>query len=304
MLRLVQLIASSALLFSPMAYAQPSAAPPPSTKLMAIGGTQLQYAELGAGEPILFVHGAPQDLRAWEPVREMIATKHRFVAYTQRYFGTEPWKDDGKQFSVAMLAEDLTEFIKSLNAGPVHLVAWSYGGQVATIASLKNPSLVRSLILYEPSVNVLAPDSPEGKAAREDRAKILGPAVAANKAGDTTRSARLLHEGVFQLPPGGFDNEPQTLQTIALENARPLTLVFTAPPPPIVTCEMLKSFTRPTLLMHGEKTQTSYKLMAEEMSKCVPGARLLVIPNVNHAGPRQDPTAFSAAVLEFVSSRQ
>src|SRR5829696_8575907 len=90
MLRLVQLIASSALLFSPMAYAQPSAAPPPSTKLMAIGGTQLQYAEQGAGEPILFVHGAPQDLRAWEPVRDMIATKHRFVAYTQRYFGTEP----------------------------------------------------------------------------------------------------------------------------------------------------------------------------------------------------------------------
>lgn len=171
MLRLVQLIASSALLFSPMAYAQPSAAPPPSTKLMAIGGTQLQYAELGAGEPILFVHGAPQDLRAWEPVREMIATKHRFVAYTQRYFGTEPWKDDGKQFSVAMLAEDLTEFIKSLNAGPVHLVAWSYGGQVATIASLKNPSLVRSLILYEPSVNVLGPDSPAGKAAREDGRK-------------------------------------------------------------------------------------------------------------------------------------
>ena len=79
-----------------------------STKLMAIGGTQLQYAELGAGEPILFVHGAPQDLRAWEPVREMISTKHRFVAYTQRYFGTEPWKDDGKQFSIAMLAEDLT----------------------------------------------------------------------------------------------------------------------------------------------------------------------------------------------------
>jgi len=181
MLRLVQPIASSALLFSPMAYAQPSAAPPPSTKLMAIGGTQLQYAELGAGEPILFVHGAPQDLRAWEPVREMIATKHRFVAYTQRYFGTEPWKDDGKQFSVAMLAEDLTEFIKSLNAGPVHLVAWSYGGQVATIASLKNPSLVRSLILYEPSVNVLGPDSPAGKAAREDGRKYWGPQLPLTK---------------------------------------------------------------------------------------------------------------------------
>ena len=67
MLRLVQLIASSALLFSPMAYAQPSAAPPPSTKLMAIGGTQLQYAELGAGEPILFVHGARRTYELGSP---------------------------------------------------------------------------------------------------------------------------------------------------------------------------------------------------------------------------------------------
>jgi len=302
MFRLVQLLASLALLFSPMAYAQPAAAPPTATKLMDIGGAQLQYVEQGEGEPILFIHGAPQDLRAWEPIRDIISKKHRFIAYTQRYFGTEPWKDDGKQFSMAMLAEDLTGFIKSLNTGAVHLVAWSYGGQVATTAAVKNPSLVRSLILYEPSVNVLAPDSPEGKAAREDRAKILGPAVAAIKAGDPTRAARLLHEGVFQLSPGGFDNEPQTLQTTALENARPLPLVFTAPPPPSITCDMLTSFTRPTLLIHGEKTQTSYKLMAEGMSKCVPGARLLVIPNVNHAGPRQDPAAFSAAVLEFVSA--
>jgi pimeloyl-ACP methyl ester carboxylesterase len=65
-----------------MAYAQ-NAAQTTVTKLIDIGGAQLQYVEQGAGEPVLFVHGAPQDFRAWEPIRDTIAKKHRFVAYTQ-----------------------------------------------------------------------------------------------------------------------------------------------------------------------------------------------------------------------------
>ena len=80
-------------------------------------------------------------------------SKYRFVAHTQRYFGTEPWPDDGKNFSIATLANDLATFITSLNAGPVHLVGWSYGGAVAMQAAVKNPSLVRSLILYEPAAS-------------------------------------------------------------------------------------------------------------------------------------------------------
>ena len=69
-----------------------------------------------------------------------------------------------------LLADDLTKFITSLNAGPVHLVSWSYGGLIAMSTALENPKLVRSLILYEPSViSVLPAESAEGKVAREDR---------------------------------------------------------------------------------------------------------------------------------------
>jgi pimeloyl-ACP methyl ester carboxylesterase len=88
-----------------------------AAKEVEINGVRLQYVEQGSGEPMVFVHGAPSDLRTWEPVREGIASKYRFVAYTQRYFGTEPWPDDGKNFSVSMLADDLATFITSLNAG-------------------------------------------------------------------------------------------------------------------------------------------------------------------------------------------
>jgi pimeloyl-ACP methyl ester carboxylesterase len=157
----------------------------PSTKEVEVNGVRLPYVEQGSGEPIVFIHGAISNLRAWEPIRDEIARKYRFVAYTQRYFGIGAWKDDGKQFGVVNHASDLAKLITALNTGPVHLVGWSYGGAVATEAALKNPSLVRSLILYEPAVwEVLSADSPEEKEALEDRSKIFGPAVAANNAGD------------------------------------------------------------------------------------------------------------------------
>jgi pimeloyl-ACP methyl ester carboxylesterase len=180
------------------------------------------------------VHGAFSDLRVWEPIREEVAKRYRFIAYTQRYFGTGPWPDDGKNFSVATDADHLAKFITALNVGPVHLVSRSRGGGVATAAALKNPSLVRSLTLHEPALlSVLPAQSEEGKAAREDRKKFVSPVVAtAAKAGDSVQALRLFFEGVYQLGPGGFDGLPQPSRTMLLDNARTAPLLFGTPPPP------------------------------------------------------------------------
>ena len=175
---------------------------------------------------------------------------------------------------------------------------------MAVTAALSDPSLVRSLILYEASViSVLSPESPEGKIAREDRAKMIGPSVAVAKAGDFTKAAKLLQEAAFQLRPGEFDSLPEDLQTVLLDNARLVPLLLAAPPPPVITCDMLKDFSRPTLVMRGEKTQTFYALISEAITKCVPGAQQVILQNVNHDGPVRDPVAFTGAVFEFLSRR-
>jgi pimeloyl-ACP methyl ester carboxylesterase len=274
----------------------------PLTKEVEINGVRLPYAEQGSGEPIVFVHGALSDLRAWEPVGKEIAKKYRFISYTQRYYGTGAWKDDGKEFSIVTHTDDLAKFISALDAGPVHLVGWSYGGVVATVAAVKNPSLVRSLTVYEPTLSSVLPGgSEEGKAAREDLAKIVGPAIAASKAGDAIRAVRLMFEAVYQLSPGGFDRAPHVTQTMVLDQARTLPLLFAAPPPPAMTCEVLRNFTRPTLVMWGEKTQLYFALVSKAVSKCVPGAQPVVLPSVHHDGPRRDAAGFTAAVFEFLS---
>ena len=274
-----------------------------AAKKVEINGVRLEYIEQGSGEPIVFVHGAPHDLRAWEPVREAIAKRYRFIAYTQRYFGTEPWPDEGKNYSNATHADDLAKFISSLNAGPVHLIGWSHGGVVAATAAISDPSLVRSLILYEASVlSVLPAESPEGKIVREDRARMFGPVVAAaSETGDFIKAAKLLQETVFQLRPGEFNSLPEDLQTVLLDNARVVPLMFAAPPPPVITCDILKDFTRPTLVMRGEKSRAVFTLISEAITKCVPGARQVILQNVNHDAPWRDPAAFTAAVFEFLS---
>jgi len=277
----------------------------PSAKEVEVNGTLLHYVEQGSGEPIVFVHGAFSDLRVWEPIREEIAKRYRFIAYTQRYFGTGTWSDEGKNFGVTTDADDLIKFIASLNVAPVHLVTRSRGGAVATAAALKDPSLVRSLTLHEPALlSVLPAGSEEGRAAREDRKKFVGPAVAAAaKAGDSIQAVRLFFEGVYQLGPGGFDRLPSATRTMLLDNARTAPLLFGSPPPPPITCDMLKNFNIPTLVTHGGKTHAYYKLITEGVSKCIPGARQVAFPNLVHDAPSRDPAAFSAALFELLSTR-
>jgi pimeloyl-ACP methyl ester carboxylesterase len=59
----------------------------PLAKNVEVNGTRLSYVEHGSGEPVLFVHGAFTDLRAWEPIIEAMPKYYRSIAYTQRYFG-------------------------------------------------------------------------------------------------------------------------------------------------------------------------------------------------------------------------
>ena len=95
---------------------------PPTTRQARVSGVALNYVEQGQGAPVVFVHGATIDHRAWEGQREAVARCYRYIALTQRYFGTDPWPDAGEQYSLTTHADDLTTFIRNLKAGPVHLV--------------------------------------------------------------------------------------------------------------------------------------------------------------------------------------
>ncbi len=272
----------------------------PQIKQASINGIKLSYQERGQGRPVVLVHGAITDHRVWEGQREAVAAHHRFIAPTMRYFGTDPWPDAGANYSVKTHTDDLVAFLQSLNAGPVDLVGWSYSGPLALLVAVQHPELVRSLFLDEPSTLALVIDPGELKAATQDRTAMSGPAAAAVKAGDLTGAVKILFNAVNDRADL-FDTMTPAVRTMLLDNARTLPISFAAPPPPAITCEQLGRIKVPTTVAVGELTRPFYKIAAGSVARCIPGAKLVVIPKGRHAAAVQATAEFNEVLLRFLS---
>src|SRR4051795_3913510 len=103
------------------------------------------YSDQGDGSPVVLVHPSNTDHRIWAQHTQRLAHRYRVIAPTQRYFGTSPWPDDGREFSMDTHAHDLAEFIRELGLGSVALVGWSYGAAVCLLMAVEQPQLVHRL---------------------------------------------------------------------------------------------------------------------------------------------------------------
>jgi pimeloyl-ACP methyl ester carboxylesterase len=272
----------------------------PATRHVKANGVDLAYVEEGKGIPVVFAHGAVADLRFWEPQRQDIGRKYRFVSYTYRYHGVDPWPDDGKQYSTATHAADLAAFIEGLKAGPVHLVGLSYGGFVASTVAMNNPKLVRSLTLAEPALSTLLAERPDDKPVLDAWVKAAEPMGAALKAGDTIGATKLLTALVLNKGPKSFDDLPEGFRQVLLDNARTLPLLFAAPQV-VVSCDMLRKVTIPTLVVGGAETPSFFTATNNAVVRCIPGSRLQVIPKAGHAMSSDNPSEFNKALLLFIA---
>ena len=91
----------------------------------------LHYEDLGAGKPVILLHGWPLNHQSWEmQVPELIARGHRVITYCRRGFGDSSKPSTGYNYDT--FAEDLHKVITHLDLREVTLVGFSMGtGEVA-----------------------------------------------------------------------------------------------------------------------------------------------------------------------------
>ena len=275
----------------------------PAVKHMDVNGARLPYVEQGAGAPVVFVHGAVSDYRTWDPHRAALARHgYRAIAYTQRYFGTEPWGQNWPPFGVATHADDLAAFIRALGAGPVHLVAWSYSGHTVLNVALKHPELVSSAFVFEPAVPSYVTDATALKAIDDDGGAAFGPSVQALKDGDNAEAVRRLIDGVGERP-GYFAAQPAAVQTIQLDSARSMPLLFNAAPPPQISCAQLGTLKPRVAMVRGEHVRPFFKLIVDAGTRCMPGQTYIVVPKQKHMWPGEDVAGFTATLVGFLKAQ-
>lgn len=273
----------------------------PQSKQTTINGAIFNYQEQGDGTPVVFVHGCCSDYRAWDGQRGAIASKYRFVAFNLRYHGTSPWSDDGSKYSIATHVDDVAAFIQSLNSGPVNLVGWSYSGPIVMLVTLQHPELVRSVAVYEPTAGGFITDPEILKSAGQDRQAMLGSVIAASKSGDLANVARLVPAGV-NTQADIFDQLPPEARSMFLDNARTVALLVASPPPPPLSCDQLRQIKIPTLLSRGEDTRTVFRLATDGAAACIADAKVVVLPGGRHLSMVQQPDAFNAMLIQFLST--
>ena len=277
--------------------------PTPVIKHVTVNGVTLKYQEQGQGEPVLFVHGSHTDHRMWEPQREAFAKlPYRFIALDQRYFGTDPWPDQGGNFSMTTHNNDLAAFINELKIAPVNIVGWSYSGTTVLDFAVQFPELVKSVLVYDPSVATWVTDPADLQVIGAEIPDIAGPLVAAVQSGDNATAVKVFTDRASSKDPSSstFDTLPQPVRTMMLENARMLPLLLAQPPGPQVTCEQLGQIKVPVAIVRGELSRPLFQVHTDTAHKCIPQSKLISLPKARHLGPMQDPDAFTKIVVDFL----
>lgn len=97
----------------------------------------------GPGTPIVLLHPGGTDSRSMSALAEAFGGA-RVVLVDRAGHGRSPDVDGPWHF--VDMAEELAGTVRSLGAGPVHLVGWSDGAIVGLHLALAHPDLVRSLV--------------------------------------------------------------------------------------------------------------------------------------------------------------
>ncbi len=286
-----------ALVIIAMTSAAPLFAQDSAVEHVEVSGTSFPYTKSGEGEPVLFVHGAFADHRVWEPMRETVAQDHRFLAYTQRQFGTGDWTET-PGYDRDAHAADLAALLDAWGE-PMQIVGWSYSGPVVLQAAIDRPELVESVVLYEPSHPELVAAQPDGGEILQEFGSGFAPAAGAIEQGDLDQALRLSLEYVLSLEDG-FESLPELNQTVALDNAHTVPMQFGMPAPTPLTCEDLGRIEAPVLVLLGSETLPFFEAAANAVAGCLPNAEIRVIQGAAHGGPVSHWNAVLDQALGFI----
>jgi pimeloyl-ACP methyl ester carboxylesterase len=256
-------------------------------EILHLSGCEIAYARVGAGPPLVFVHGAAEDSRCWQPQFSGLADDFTVVAWDEPGAGQSSELPDG--FTLADWADCLAALIGALGLGPAHVGGLSWGGTVVLELYRRHPGLVATLIMIDTYAGWKG-----SLPADEVRERVAGV------------------RQLLQAPPGEFyptfpglfaDAPPEHLVPLlaaVASDVRPATLARQlAVMAETDQRDLLPRIAVPTLLIWGERDVRSPLRVAQQFAEAIPGAELVVIEGAGHVSTLERPGAVNEAIRAF-----
>jgi pimeloyl-ACP methyl ester carboxylesterase len=255
--------------------------------VVEVNGLEIAYERVGAGPPLVLVHGAAEDGRAWRPQLASLADDFTVVAWDEPGAGRS--SDLPANFGLADYANCLAALIEVLDLGPAHVAGLSWGGTVIQDLYRRRADLVATLILVDTYAGWKGSLPKEEVRARVASAQQM--LAAPDEAFDPTL-------------PGLFAGDPPPDVVPLLEDmaaaVRPVSLRTQLwAMAEADTRDLLPRIAVPTLLIWGELDERSPLGVARQFEEAIPDAELVVIARCGHVSNLERPQEFNETVRRF-----
>ena len=269
------------------------------TQAITTGGITFAYRELGkhnSGTPIVFLAHLAAVLDNWDPrIMDGIAAKHHVIAFDNRGIGASTGNPSN---SIEQMADDATAFIKAKGFKQVDLLGFSMGGMVAQEIVLKQPELVRKMILagtgpaggegISSVVGVTFYDMLRGLLTGQDAKQFLfftrtPSGIEAGKA-FLERLKERAENRDQEIAVGAFIAQLQALRAWGHKVPADLSVVK-----------------QPALVANGDADRMVSTPNTHDLARRLPNSTLIIYPDAGHGGIFQFHTTFVPSALEFLA---
>jgi pimeloyl-ACP methyl ester carboxylesterase len=258
---------------------------------LQVGGLEIAYMEKGSGTPIVLLHGALSDSRAWKNQIAELSEKFHVVAWDAPGCGRS--SDPPDTYSLTGYAECLASLIEHLELDSPHILGLSFGGGLALEFYRIYPKIPGSLILVSayagwagslPAREVekrLQNGLKQSEMPPEQVVKMWLPTLFTDSTPDDVvkESARIMS-----------DFHPDGMRTMLRAFAK------------ADLSGMLQEIKVPVLLLYGDADRRSPLHIAQKLHSGIPLSKLVIIKGVGHVVNSEAPEKFNAVVREFLVS--
>lgn len=239
--------------------------------LAPVNGIKVWYAVYGRGEPVILLHGGLANANYWGRQVRALQRQYQVIVMESRGHGRSTRNQE--PYGYDLMASDVVALLDYLKIKKTAIVGWSDGAIIGLDIAMKHPDRVSKLFAFA------ANSDPSGVA--DISANDVFNAFVA-RAGEEYK----------RLSPTPSEYKGFVADITKMWESQPKW-----------TATDLAAIKAPTWIVDGDRDEAIKRENTEFMAANIPGAGLLIQPQVSHFSFLQDPEKFNDDVLRFLARK-
>ena len=234
-----------------------------------VNGIKIWYATFGKGEPVILLHGGLANSNYWGHQVPVLAERYRVIVMDSRGHGRST--RDERPYGYELMASDVIGLMDFLKIPKAAVVGWSDGAILGLEIALRHRARLSKLYAF-------AANSDPSGVKDVDKSPVFTAFIARAEKEYEALSAT----------PGQY--KPFLEQISRMWATQPH-----------YTASDLNGITTPTWIVDADHDEAIKRENTEFMAAQIPGAGLLIQPEVSHFSFLQDPAQFTWSVMHFLA---